>query len=105
MAAIVSYVGAQDAALQVGNAVSPLKVLSFGGVFIDVTANYNTIPAIQNGTYPFWSYGHLYLAAGISSDKTRALTSIAQDLVNYNAPILLKNLNVSRSTDGGAIIY
>ena len=28
------------------------------------------ILALQNGTYPFWSYGH-YLAAGISSDKGR----------------------------------
>jgi hypothetical protein len=37
------------------------------------------ILALQNDTCPFWSYGH-HLAARISLDKTKALTSIAQDL-------------------------
>jgi len=104
--AIVSYVGVQDAALQATNAVNPLKILSFEGVpFGDVQGNFNTNAALLNGQYSFWAYGHIYYAPGIPANTISILGSIAQDIKDYNAPILLKNLKVSRSGDGGPITY
>ena len=106
VAAIIGYVGAPDAGLQSTNAVNPLKVLSFDGVALgDPNGDYNTNAAVLNGLYPFWSYQHVYYKPGLAAGSVSIVTAIAQDLLNYNSPILLSNLKVSRSGDGGVITY
>ena len=68
--------------------------------------------AVNNGQYTFWSYLQLqYLPALKSnpgSDPRVALAysfeqGVKTELTNQDSPILLKNMNVSRETDGGNI--
>jgi hypothetical protein len=60
---------------------------------------------LAEGYYTFWSYLQLqYLDNSTWTSNTTVadfLSDVANDLINNDATVLLKNVNVSRSSDGG----
>jgi hypothetical protein len=64
---------------------------------------------LANGSYTFWSYLQVNYLAGTSwnSNKTVAdfEADLGNDLITTDATVLLNNVNVSRSLDGGQISY
>ncbi len=89
----ISYLPSLDAA----NAVlGGARILSYNGVAYSPTA-------VQEGTYPLWAYEHLFYKDGLTLTKTNTLNTLANQLLNADATVLLSTLKVSRQSDGGPI--
>jgi len=89
--------------------------VAWNGVFLTGTENGALASGgaasanLANGYYTFWSYLQLNYLAGSSwtSNKTVAdlEADLANDLITTDATVLLNNVNVSRSLDGGQVVY
>lgn len=61
-------------------------------------------PTLANGTYDLWGYVRLPYRDSIGAIQLNTLETIAQQLQNFDAPVLLKDVNVRRFQDGGTVV-
>lgn len=102
-----SYMGKSDNASVNGGK----NALSYDGVFYigDGTGANATEHAdvIQNGTYSFWSFSHIYYrSTDVGTDKATVADAIALEVKTNTAPdsgVTLASMTVSRATDAAAI--
>lgn len=101
-----------DSAIQGG-----AKEVAWNGVLLGTlgtygnTAGVNTpdpnggssTPTLSNGSYDLWGYVRLPHRPGIGTVQLAVLEAIGQQLRDYDAPVLLKDVNIQRSSDGGTI--
>ncbi len=64
----------------------------------------SSTPELSNGQYDLWGYVRLPYRAGLSGVKLATHTAIANQLINFDSPVLLKDVNVQRFEDGGVIV-
>jgi hypothetical protein len=101
-----------DSAIQGG-----AKEVSWNGVFLGALRTYGNIggvqntptsvgsstPTLSNGSYDLWGYVRLPYRSNIGAFQKDVLDAIAAQLRNFDAPVLLKDVNVQRFEDGGPI--
>lgn len=63
----------------------------------------SSTPSLSNGQYDLWGYVRLPYRDGLSGAKFAVHQAIAQQLIDFDAPVLLKDLNVQRFEDGGLV--
>jgi hypothetical protein len=74
-----------------------------GGVVNTPTNVGSSTPSLSNGAYDLWGYVRLPYRNNVTGVKKTTLDTIAQQLIDYDAPVLLKDVNVQRFSDGGPI--
>ncbi len=75
-----------------------------GGVANTPTSVGSATPSLANGTYDLWGYVRLPDRDDVGAVQLSALNAIAQQLQDFDAPVLLKDVNVQRFQDGGTIV-
>ncbi|MFZ4682294.1 MAG: hypothetical protein ACOYMS_07315 [Terrimicrobiaceae bacterium] len=75
-----------------------------GGVPNTPTNVGSATPTLANGTYDLWGYLRLPYRDDIGAIQLETLEAIGQQLLNFDSPVLLKDVNVQRTTDGGPIV-
>ena len=75
-----------------------------GGVPNTPSAVGSATPTLANGSYDLWGYVRLPYRDDIGAIQLSTLEAIAQQLQNFDAPVLLKDVNVQRFQDGGPIV-
>ncbi len=92
---IITYLGTGDAATASGLGA---KQLAYDGVSYSV-AN------VQNGSYTFWGYQHLYNKSGLTTDENTFKNSLISVIPSNlgSAGIALGSMQVSRTSDGGLV--
>jgi hypothetical protein len=115
--AAIGYISFSDA----GGLLNGATPINFQGVspYIGSSFTPNSTPfniaGVENGSYTFWSYDHLFESEDVA-DSSFIATKFGPDLINaieyevvhppvgtVQATDLIKNLNVNRSNDGGDI--
>jgi hypothetical protein len=76
---------------------------NIGGVENTPTSVGSSTPTLSNGTYDLWGYVRLPYRDNIGAIQKDTLDAIGQQLLDFDAPVLLKDLNVQRFQDGGPI--
>jgi hypothetical protein len=76
---------------------------NIGGVENTPTNVGSATPTLANGTYDLWGYVRLPYRNNIGTIQKDTLDAIGQQLLDADAPVLLKDVNVSRTQDGGYI--
>ena len=103
----VAYLGTSDADGNLLNAGSPNPgvELSFNGVVLgNVGGNYNNVTALTEGQYTFWGFEHvLYNGSTIAAGAQSVADTLATQLHDVDAPVLLGNVQVTRTTDGATV--
>jgi uncharacterized protein YbbK (DUF523 family) len=103
----VAYLGTSDADGNLLNAGSPSPgiELSYNGVFLgNVGGNYNTSTVVTEGKYTFWGYEHvLYNGSTIAAAVQGIADDLATQLHDTDSPVLLSNMQVTRTTDGATV--
>ena len=101
---LVAYAGTNDADPQLSAGEVELP---YNGVTLGVSANYNTNTALTQGTYTFWGYEHCYVGStgGAGTLVQTVADSVAGNIKSTNAVVLLTNMVVSRTGDGGTITH
>ena len=101
---------AADADAQAAIAAGAVEV-AWNGVFLgDLGTSGTASPALANGQYSLWGYiriAHLssLVTTGVgASIQGKTEKAISDQLKNYDAQVLLSDLNVQRLTDGGQIL-
>ena len=99
-----------DADAQSAIAAGAVEV-AWNGVFLGTLGTAGTAsPALANGQYSLWGYiriAHLssLVTTGVgASIQGKTEKAISDQLKNYDAQVLLSDLNVQRLTDGGQIL-
>lgn len=101
-----------DSAIQGG-----AKEVSWNGVYLGTLGTYGNVggvintptnvgsstPTLSNGSYDLWGYVRLPSRLNIGAIQKSTLDAIGAQLTNFDSPILLKDVNVQRFQDGGAI--
>lgn len=104
--------GDADSALQGG-----AKEVSWNGVYLGTLGTYGNIngeennptsvgsssPALSNGSYDLWGYVRLPYRNNIGVVQKQVLDAVAQRLIDFESPVLLKDVNIQRFQDGGRI--
>jgi hypothetical protein len=90
---LISYVNLSDLA----------TVTAAGGQALNYNGAPYTLSNVQEGSYTFWAYQHLYVRQGTTGTPLAVASAIATDVINNTALIPLTSLNVGRQTDGGVI--
>ena len=72
------------------------KELSYNGVAY-------SLGAVQEGSYTFWGYEHMYYPTGYTNSTI--VDTIAAQLYSTDAAVLPASMNVSRSSDGGNVTH
>jgi hypothetical protein len=113
----ISYAGMADAA-SLKNGAIPINyegVSPFVGTLWTATTPWN-LAGIENGSYTFWSYEHLYESTKVSGTSFISanfgpdlLNAVEYEIVNPQAGTiqsadLIKNMNVHRNADGGDVL-
>jgi hypothetical protein len=109
--AVVGYASSNDGD---GQIVNGLKELSYNGVLLGQSSNYNNVTALTEGQYTFWSYEHLYLSAvdsvsGSPTAQTTLINAIGAGIPTAaalpgNAPaVALSSMKVTRASDGAVV--
>jgi len=95
------------------------KEVSWNGVYLGTPGSYGNVggventpsptggsatPALANGSYDLWGYVRLPYRNDIGAVPLSTLNAIATQLQNFDAPVLLKDVNVQRFQDGGTIV-
>jgi len=102
----IAYLGASDADANLLNAGTPPPgvELSYNGVFLGVFADYGTANVITEGQYTFWGFEHvLYNTSTIPAAVKTVADTLATQLHDTDAPILLSEMKVTRATDGATV--
>ena len=89
-----------------GNTLGTLGTYgNIGGVANNPTNVGSATPTLANGQYDLWGYVRLpYRDDIIGTPKENVLNAIANQLENFDAPVKLGDVNVSRTRDGGRIV-
>lgn len=98
---IITYLGRSDAVNAVGGSA---VILSYNGVVPETVAPFTSF---INGTYPFWSYEHLYYN-DVNPSASAVAELLATEIKNNQAGasgIPIATMNVKRSAEGKAIIH
>ncbi len=61
-------------------------------------------PTLANGSYDLWGYVRLPYRSDIVGVQLKTLEAVAQQLQDFDAPVLLKDVNIQRFQDGGPIV-
>src|SRR5207253_1742958 len=95
------------------------KEVSWNGVHLGTPGSYGNVggvpntptpnggsatPTLANGTYDVWGYARLAYRNDVTGVPLSTLNAIATQLQNFDAPVLLKDVNVQRFQDGGTIV-
>lgn len=105
-----------DADAQVAIAAGA-KEIAWNGVFLGALGTYGNVggvantpsatgsasPNLANGKYDLWGYSRLAYRPGLSGVPLATKNAINTRLKNFDAPVLLGDVNISRSADGGPI--
>lgn len=94
----VAYVGTSDAATALGLGA---RVLSYNGQSLTVSPLDMT--PVKEGKYSFWGYVHMDRRSSLSGVKLATYTAIADRIQNFEAPVKISDMQVSRTVDGGLI--
>jgi hypothetical protein len=62
-----------------------------------------SLGAVQQGKYTFWGYEHLMYRSSLTGVALSTATSLATQITNTDATILLSSMSVVRATDGGTV--
>jgi hypothetical protein len=93
----VTYLSTGDAATAIAGASgSPAVELKYNGTTYSAAA-------LAEGQYTFWGYEHLMYKSSRSGVKLTTATSLANQLTNTDATVLLSAMKVSRMADGGLV--
>lgn len=89
-----------------GNTLGTLGTYgNIGGVANNPTNVGSATPTLANGQYDLWGYVRFaYRDEIIGTAKEDVLIAIANQLENFDAPVKLSDVNVSRTRDGGRIV-
>ena len=102
---LVSYAGTNDADpnIALGEVELPYNGVTLG----NVNGNYNTDTSLTQGTYTLWGYEHCYVGStgGAGTLVQTVADSVAGNIKSTNAVVLLGNMVVSRTGDGGTITH
>ena len=89
----VAYVGQSDASAAVTNGATEL---TWNGVPF-------SLDNIKNGKYTFWSYQHVTYKSDIGAGKKAIADALAARILNFDSPILISDMKVVRTADGGTV--
>ena len=89
----VSYLSTSDAATAIAGGA---KELTYNGIPFSLTA-------VQEGQYTFWGYEHLMYRSTYTGVGKTVADILAQRILNFDSPVLLSAMKVSRPTDGGLV--
>ena len=97
----VGYAGASDcdASITAGNVVE----LSYNGVTLGVSADYNTNKKLTSGLYTFWGYERILYPSTIGTVAKAGVDALATQIHDVDAVVLLSNMAVGRVVDGGVV--
>jgi hypothetical protein len=104
---MVGYASSNDADGQIYNSDGTLKggpvELSYNGVKVGFSTDYNTNTLLTEGQYTFWSKEHVY--PGLSEDATHLtlINVIATTIPNQTGAVKLSSMKVTRAADGGVV--
>lgn len=106
--ALVGYLGTSDAdsnLLNAGGPPNPGIELSYNGVSLgNVGGNYNNVTALTEGQYTFWGFEHvLYNNATIAAAVKTVADTLATQIHDTDATVLLGSMKVTRTTDGSTV--
>jgi hypothetical protein len=102
----IAYLGASDADANLLNAGSPPPgvELSYNGAHLGVFADYGTATVITEGQYTFWSFEHvLYNSSTIPAAVKTAADTLATQIHDTDAPVLLSEMRATRTADGANV--
>jgi hypothetical protein len=118
---IIGYIGTSDAfsGLAPASGSPTLAPLSWNGIVFGTAAtggSYGTVyneSVIQNGSYTFWSYEHLFVRSGtLSTDVAAFKTAIVAELLTGTEIIAQKSGyklsdlgSLTRTTDGSPVFF
>jgi hypothetical protein len=94
------------------------KEIAWNGVFLGTLGTYGNVggvvntpsgsgtasPALANGQYSLWSYIRIASKSTLAGDALATKNAIKTQLHDFDAQVLLKDVNVKRTTDGGLVI-
>ena len=97
----VGYAGASDcdASITAGNVVE----LSYNGVTLGVSADYNTNKKLTSGLYTVWGYERILYPSTIGTVAKAGVDALATQIHDVDAVVLLSNMAVGRVVDGGVV--
>ena len=100
---LVSYMGTNDA--NTGAIPNGAVELSYNGVFLggNAATDYNTVALLTEGKYTLWGYEHLYYRSGTAGVLKTVADTLANQIKTTDAVVLLSNMKVSRTSDGGKV--
>ncbi len=75
-----------------------------GGIANTPSSVGSATPTLANGSYDLWGYVRLPYRDDIGTIQRSTLEAIAQQIQDFDAPVLLKDVNVQRFQDGGSIV-
>jgi hypothetical protein len=97
---LVAYAGAPDADPQIGAGVVEL---SYNGVKLGVSADYNTNTLLTEGQYTFWSKEHMNYGNSEDANHITVINSIATALTTASGAVHISSMKVSRGGDGAVV--
>lgn len=95
------------------------KEVTWNGVSLGVLGSYGNLngevntpdpnggtatPTLANGSYDLWGYVRLPYRNNLGTIQRNVLNAIGNQLRDFDAPVLLKDVNVQRNADGGQIL-
>jgi hypothetical protein len=90
----VTYLGLSDATNAIAGGA---KELTWNGVpYSDA--------AVKNGRYTFWSFERITFQTTLAQPKKDVATTLAQRIIDFDSPVLLKDMRVERFSDGGVVV-
>ena len=89
----VAYVGETDANTAIAAGATEL---TWNGVPF-------SLDNIKNGKYTFWSYQHVTYKSDIAAGKKAIADALAVRIRDFDSPILVSDMNVTRTADGGTV--
>ena len=97
---MIGYASSNDADGQIALGVVEL---SYNGVKVGVSTDYNTNTLLTEGQYTFWSKEHVY--PGLSEDASHLtlINAIASTIPNQAGAVKISNMKVTRAADGGVV--
>ncbi len=97
---LLGYASSNDADGQIAGGVVEL---SYNGVKVGVSADYNTNTLLTEGQYTFWSKEHVYPALSEDATHLTLINAIATTIPNQAGAVKISSMKVTRAVDGGVV--
>lgn len=97
---MIGYASSNDADGQIAGGVVEL---SYNGVKVGISADYNTNTLLTEGAYTFWSKEHVYPSLSASGTQVTLINSIAASIPNQTGAVKISSMKVTRAADGGVV--